>query len=125
MFAKSLDLDAAALAPAPKISATVLALPLAALRIAKAPMVAPRTKCVAPAHCPFKSFLEAVAQVVFFLPTITMAISSAWLCPSSPPILAKMPSPAPGRFAFTSSAVSSRTTCSLVFTPMKPYSPSM
>jgi hypothetical protein len=69
-------------------------------------------KCVAPSHVPLRSSFVAVAQVVRFLPTITIAMSSVAPRSISPPIFAASMPPIEGRFARSSSELDRRTTCS-------------
>ena len=108
------------LAPAPNICAAVFTSPFVPVSITNAPTIAPFTKCVAPAQSPWSSSAETLAHVVFTLPTMTMATSSV----EPPARLPAMLAPPSGRFAFTSSALVRRTTCSFLLMPRKPYLPS-
>ena len=108
----------------PKISTAARTFAFVPVDIANAPTVAPRTKCVAPAHSPRRSSLVTAAHVVRRLPTIMMAMSSDAPRCISPSSFAAIPAPENGRLARISSESVSWMTCSFVVVPTNPYVPS-
>ncbi len=100
-------------------SAATEALPRVPVLTTKAPTVAARTKCVAPAHCPASSAPESAPLLATRLPITTKATSRVLPRAMLAPSLAPSTAPEKGRLALTSSAFSSRSSCSLTVTPRK------